>query len=67
MGHRHFNGLKTALLFGIMWAFLLALWAVVGQGSTGTLVLFCGSVSREPRTGTGTLTRSRSARCRRDR
>ena len=42
MGHKHFNGLKTALLFGIMWAFLLGLWAVVGQGSTGMLVLFCG-------------------------
>lgn len=42
VGHKHFNGLKTAVLFGIMWAFLLGLWAMVGGGSTSMLVLFCG-------------------------
>jgi len=42
VGHKHFNGLKTAVLFGIMWAFLLGLWAIVGGGSTSMLVLFCG-------------------------
>jgi heat shock protein HtpX len=30
MGHRHFNGLKTAALFGVMWAVILGLWAVFG-------------------------------------
>lgn len=42
MGHRHYNGLKTAVLFGLMWAVLLGLWALVGQGSGTMLVLFCG-------------------------
>ena len=42
MGHRHFNGLKTAVLFGLMWAVLLGLWALVGQGSGSLLVVFCG-------------------------
>lgn len=42
MGHRHLNGLKTAALFGVMWAVLLGLWAVVGQGNGTMLVLFCG-------------------------
>ncbi|MBI9113984.1 zinc metalloprotease HtpX [Sanguibacter suaedae] len=42
VGHRHFNGLKTAALFGVMWAVLLGLWAAVGQGNGTMLVLFCG-------------------------
>lgn len=42
MGHKHFNGLKTVMLFGAMWAFLLGLWAVVGGGSSSMLVLFAG-------------------------
>ncbi|WP_093186503.1 zinc metalloprotease HtpX [Sanguibacter gelidistatuariae] len=42
MGHKHFNGLKTVVLFGVMWAFLLGLWAVVGGGSSSMLVLFAG-------------------------
>jgi heat shock protein HtpX len=32
MGHRHFNGLKTTLLFGVIWALLLAIGAVIGGG-----------------------------------
>ncbi|MGV8976891.1 MAG: zinc metalloprotease HtpX [Cellulomonas sp.] len=32
MGHRHFNGLKTAALFGVLWFVLLALGASVGRG-----------------------------------
>ena len=30
--HRHFNGLKTAALFGLIWALLLGLGAVIGNG-----------------------------------
>ncbi|QDO87748.1 zinc metalloprotease HtpX [Ornithinimicrobium ciconiae] len=30
--HKHYNGLKTALLFGGIWALLLALGAVIGNG-----------------------------------
>ena len=32
MGHRHFNGLKTTALFGVLWVVLLGLGAVVGRG-----------------------------------
>jgi heat shock protein HtpX len=32
MGHRHFNGLKTTLLFGVIWALLLGLGALIGGG-----------------------------------
>lgn len=32
MIHRHFNGLKTTLLFGAIWALLLAVGAVIGGG-----------------------------------
>jgi heat shock protein HtpX len=32
MGHRHYNGLKTALLFGGIWALLLMMGAVIGGG-----------------------------------
>ncbi|GAA2235927.1 zinc metalloprotease HtpX [Rarobacter faecitabidus] len=38
----HHNGLKTALLFGGMWAVLLGIWALVGNGSSSLLILFCG-------------------------
>ena len=30
--HRHFNGLKTTLLFGAIWALFLGLGAVIGGG-----------------------------------
>ncbi|MEN5074475.1 zinc metalloprotease HtpX [Isoptericola cucumis] len=40
MGHRHFNGLKTAALFGVMWAVVLGLWALFFRGSAGMLVVF---------------------------
>ena len=32
MGRRHVNGLKTAALFGLLWAVMLGLGAVVGRG-----------------------------------
>ncbi|GIG35347.1 zinc metalloprotease HtpX [Cellulomonas pakistanensis] len=32
MGHRHYNGLKTALLFGVLWAVLLGIGAFVANG-----------------------------------
>ncbi|HEX2805558.1 MAG TPA: zinc metalloprotease HtpX [Kineosporiaceae bacterium] len=32
IGHRHFNGLKTAALFGVIWALLLALGSLIGGG-----------------------------------
>ncbi|MBX9244924.1 zinc metalloprotease HtpX [Actinotalea ferrariae] len=38
MGRRHFNGLKTAALFGVLWAVMLGLGSVVGRGQY--LVLF---------------------------
>lgn len=37
--HRHFNGLKTAALFGVLWAVLLGVWALFGQ-DPGTLWVF---------------------------
>ena len=40
MGHRHFNGLKTAALFGVLWVVLLALGASVGRGQY--IFLFAG-------------------------
>jgi heat shock protein HtpX len=40
MGHRHFNGLKTALLFGVLWAVLLAIWALFFHNSVGMLWVF---------------------------
>lgn len=30
--HKHYNGLKTAALFGIIWALLLGMGAVIGSG-----------------------------------
>ena len=32
MGRRHYNGLKTAALFGLLWAVVVGLGAVVGEG-----------------------------------
>jgi heat shock protein HtpX len=32
MGHRHFNGLKTAALFGSIWVLLLGIGALIGGG-----------------------------------
>ena len=32
LGHRHFNGLKTAALFGVIWALLLAVGGLIGGG-----------------------------------
>jgi heat shock protein HtpX len=32
MGHRHYNGLKTTLLFGVIWALLLGVGALIGGG-----------------------------------
>jgi len=40
MGRRWINGVKTAGLFGAMWALLLGLWALIGDGSSGMLVIF---------------------------
>src|SRR5690606_27927700 len=40
MGRRLANGVKTAGLFGALWAVLLGLWAVIGDGSTGMLAIF---------------------------
>src|SRR5438874_13839626 len=31
--HNHHNGLKTAALFGVLWAVLLGLGAVIGAGT----------------------------------
>ena len=40
MGRRLVNGVKTAGLFGAMWAVLLGLWAVIGDGSSSMLMIF---------------------------
>ncbi len=32
--HHHFNGLKTALLFGVMWAVVFGVWALLGAKSS---------------------------------
>src|SRR5690554_712414 len=42
MGRSFVNGVKTAGLFGAMWAVLLGMWALLGDGSSGLLVLFVG-------------------------
>ncbi|WP_166845584.1 zinc metalloprotease HtpX [Isoptericola sp. BMS4] len=39
-GHHHFNGLKTVVLFGVMWAVVLGLWALFFRGSQSMLFLF---------------------------
>jgi heat shock protein HtpX len=40
MGHRHHNGLKTAALFGVMWAVLLGIGWLLGRGTPKFLLLF---------------------------
>jgi heat shock protein HtpX len=40
MGHKHFNGLKTAALFGFLWAVLLVIWALFFRNSAGMLWFF---------------------------
>ncbi|MFT8705226.1 zinc metalloprotease HtpX [Bifidobacterium aquikefiricola] len=37
--HGHFNGLKTALLFALMWAIIMLIWWFTG-GSEGTLGIY---------------------------
>ncbi|MBT1163152.1 zinc metalloprotease HtpX [Bifidobacterium felsineum] len=37
--HGHFNGLKTTLLFGLMWAIIMLIWWATG-GSRGTLGIY---------------------------
>ncbi len=43
MGHQHFNGLKTAALFGVMWAMLLGIGWLLGGGTPKFLVFFAGT------------------------
>ncbi|GAA4627383.1 zinc metalloprotease HtpX [Cellulomonas oligotrophica] len=40
MGHRHHNGMKTAALFGAMWAVLLGIGWLLGGGSARFLWIF---------------------------
>ncbi|GIG19549.1 protease HtpX [Cellulomonas chitinilytica] len=40
MGHQHYNGLKTAALFGAMWAVLLAVGWLLGGGTPKFLLFF---------------------------
>jgi len=40
MGHRHYNGLKTTLLFGFMWAVLLGIGWLLGGGTPKFLLFF---------------------------
>ena len=42
MGHQHNNGLKTAALFGAMWAVLLGIGWLLGGGTPKYLLLFTG-------------------------
>ncbi|WP_449385749.1 zinc metalloprotease HtpX [Cellulomonas soli] len=42
MGRQHFNGVKTAALFGGMWAVLLGIGWVLGRGRPTYLLLFAG-------------------------
>jgi heat shock protein HtpX len=42
MGHKHYNGLKTALLFGVMWAALLGIGWVLGGGTPQYVLWFAG-------------------------
>jgi heat shock protein HtpX len=37
--HRHYNGLKTAAMFGAMWAVLLGIWLLMG-GRSGLMWIF---------------------------
>lgn len=40
MGHQHYNGLKTAALFGAMWAVLLGVGWLLGGGTPKFLLFF---------------------------
>lgn len=40
MGRRHYNGLKTALLFGVLWAALLGIGWLLGGGTPKYLYIF---------------------------
>ncbi|MGY4643479.1 zinc metalloprotease HtpX [Cellulomonas sp. URHB0016] len=42
MGHQHYNGVKTAALFGVMWAVLLGIGWLLGGGTPKFLLLFTG-------------------------
>jgi heat shock protein HtpX len=42
MGRRHYNGLKTAALFGGLWALLLGVGWILGRGTPQFLLLFTG-------------------------
>jgi heat shock protein HtpX len=42
MGRQHFNGLKTAALFGGLWALLLGVGWLVGGGSAQYILFFAG-------------------------
>ncbi|GAA3805935.1 zinc metalloprotease HtpX [Cellulomonas soli] len=42
MGRQHFNGLKTAGLFGAMWAVLLGIGWLLGGGTPQYLLIFAG-------------------------
>ena len=43
MGHRHYNGLKTAALFGVLWAVLLGIGWLLGRGTPSSCWLFAGA------------------------
>lgn len=42
MGRQHFNGLKTAALFGVLWAVLLGIGWLLGGGTPKYLWIFAG-------------------------
>lgn len=42
MGRKYFNGLKTAGLFGLLWAALLGIWALFFSDSSTYLMVFAG-------------------------
>lgn len=42
MGRKYFNGLKTVLLFGVLWAALLGIWALFFSDSPTLLWVFAG-------------------------
>jgi heat shock protein HtpX len=45
IGHRHFNGLKTAALFGVIWALLLGVGSLIGGGRFIFLFALIGLVT----------------------
>jgi len=42
MGHQHYNGVKTAALFGALWAVLLGLGYLLGGGQPRWILVFAG-------------------------